>query len=71
MLPHQTHADGGSEQAHRHDQDHRKWQRPAAILCGEHQVDEQHADRKHVEPGIAAGDLLIGQVGPFEREAAR
>ena len=71
VLPHDPHADGRGQQAHRHDQDDRERQAPAAILRRQHQEDEQHADRKHVEAGIAAGDLLIGQVGPFEREAAR
>src|ERR1700739_4234580 len=35
-----------------------------AILRGQHQIDEQHADREHEQAGICAIDLLIGQVGP-------
>ena len=71
VLAHDAHADGGREQAHRHDQDHRERQRPAAILRRQHQIDEQHTDREHIEAGIATRHLLIGQIGPFEGKAAR
>ena len=59
VLPHDPHADGRGEQAHRHDQDDRERQAPAAVLRRQHQKHEQHADREHEEAGVAAGDLLI------------
>jgi len=40
-------------------------------LRRQHQKHEQHADRKYIEAGIAAGHLLIGQVGPFVEKSAR
>jgi hypothetical protein len=36
----------GAEQAHRHDQDDRQRQEQAFILGGQHQEDQQHAERK-------------------------
>src|SRR4029078_12552687 len=46
--------------------DARRERAPGAILRRHHQEHEQHADREHVEAGIAAGDLLVRKVGPFE-----
>ena len=57
------------EQAHRHDQDDRQRQEQAFILGGQHQEDQQHADRKHQQRRVAGQDLLIGQIRPFEAHA--
>lgn len=42
---------------------------PAFIERGEHEEDQQHAQRKHVERGVTSKDLLIGEFRPLERQA--
>ncbi len=59
------------EQGHRHDQDHRERQRQALVLRGQHAVDEQHAERKDQEHGVAGDRVLVGELRPLERHAVR
>ena len=47
------HAGDGRQQAHRHDEDDRERQREALVLRGEHQEDEQHAQREDQQRGVA------------------
>ena len=53
VLPPQLHADERREHAGRHDQDDRERQRPALVLRGQHQEDEQHAEREDVDRRVA------------------
>src|SRR2546430_9000205 len=59
------------QQAHRHDQDDREREREALVLRREHQEDEQHAERKYQESRIARDELLVGEIRPLVRHAAR
>ena len=58
-----------AEDAHRHDEDDRQWQRPAFVLRREQEEDEENAERENVDARVAGDLLLEGDLGPFGREA--
>ncbi len=70
VLAAQPDATDGGEQAHRNNEDDGHGHAPAFVLGGEDQEDEDDAEGKDVEEGVACEDLLISEVGPFDGEAA-
>ena len=69
VLPGEINAAERAEQTHRHDEDDGQRQPPAFILRGEHEEDEEHAEREDVNDRVACEDLLQREVGPLEGEA--
>ena len=67
----QPHAEHRRQQAHGHDEDDRERQRPAFVLRGENQEDEQHAQREYERRDIGGGFLLISEIRPFIAEFIR
>src|SRR5438874_13118577 len=49
----QPRAEERERQAHRRDQDDREWQRPALVLGGMDEKDEEDTERKEVDRGVA------------------
>jgi hypothetical protein len=68
LSPAQPHAADGGEQAHGHDQDDGDGHAPAFILRGEHEEDEDDAQRENVHERVAGEDLLVGEIGPLDGE---
>src|SRR5690606_26184631 len=66
IAVYQPHAKQRSEQTHGHDQDHRQRHYPAFIQRGEYQARQQQGHREDQHGGIALGNLLEAQVGPFQ-----
>ncbi len=66
----QPNAADRAEQAHRHDENDGERQRPALVKRGEHQEDEEHAERENVDRAVAGEFLLQRDLRPFGRETA-
>jgi len=67
----QPDATDGAEQAHGHHEDNGQGQRPAFILRGQGEKDEEHAEREDEDGGVAGQNLLQRQLGPLEAHGAR
>src|SRR5256714_620665 len=64
-------AEERERQTHRRDQDDGQRQRPALILGGMDEKDEEHAKRKDEDRGVAGELRLIGEVRPFDLHPGR
>lgn len=68
IQPAQPHAADGGKQAHGHDQNDGDGHAPAFILRGEHEEDEDDAERENVHERVTRENLLVGEIGPLDGE---